>query len=222
MRTRFEAIRDARPDDIAWPDMVWPVEPDVALRGRVVELSVVNLARDGAELFSALDDDRVWTHMATRPRSAEEYVEQLGRSLAMGRLPWVVRLREPVRGRPAGSVVGTSSYLEVSVADARLEIGSTAYTPGVWGSAVNADTKLLLLGHAFDVLRVGRVQLKTDVRNVRSQQAIARLGARYEGTLRRYQRRADGSVRDTVMFSVTAEEWPLVRDGLRSRVAADR
>lgn len=220
MTTRFDVIRDARPDDLAWPDMVWPVEPGITLRGRVVELSVVDLARDGAELFSALDDQRVWTHMATRPRSAEEYVEQLGRSLAMGRLPWVVRLREPVRGLPAGSVVGTSSYLEVSVADARLEIGSTAYTPAVWGSAVNADTKLLLLGHAFDVLRVGRVQLKTDVRNVRSQQAIARLGARYEGTLRRYQRRADGSVRDTVMFSVIAEEWPLVRDGLLSRVAA--
>ena len=58
---------------------------------------------------------------------------------------------------------------------------------------------------------MGRVQLKTDIRNVRSQQAIARLGARYEGILRRYQRRADGSIRDTVLFSVTAEEWPAVR-----------
>jgi RimJ/RimL family protein N-acetyltransferase len=69
------------------------------------------------------------------------------------------------------------------------------------------------------MLRVGRVQLKTDVRNVRSQRAIARLGATYEGTLRRYQRRADGSVRDTVMFSVTADGWPNVRQGLRERLA---
>jgi RimJ/RimL family protein N-acetyltransferase len=89
----------------------------------------------------------------------------------------------------------------------------------VWATAVNPDVKLLLLGHAFATLRAGRVQLKTDVRNVRSQQAIARLGARYEATLRRYQRRADGTVRDTVLFSITAEEWPAVRDRLHDRVA---
>lgn len=71
--------------------------------------------------------------------------------------------------------------------------------------AVNPDTKLLLLGLAFDTLGAGRVQLKTNVRNVRSQRAIDRLGARYEGTLRRYQRRADGTVRDTALFSIVAE-----------------
>ena len=80
--------------------------------------------------------------------------------------------------------------------------------------------KLLLLGYAFDTLHMGRVQLKTDIRNHRSQQAIARLGATYEGVLRRYQRRVDGTVRDTVMFSITAEEWPSVRDRLSDRVSA--
>jgi RimJ/RimL family protein N-acetyltransferase len=199
--------------------MQWPVAPGVRLAGEVVELALVDLARDVPDLFAALDDDRVWTHMTLRPRSAEEYVEQLGRALAVGHLPWVVRLTKPYRGLAAGQVVGTSSYLEVSVRDARLEVGSTAYTPSLWGTAVNPEAKLLLLEHAFEVLGVGRVQLKTDVRNVRSQQAIARLGAGYEGTLRRYQRRADGSVRDTVMFSVTAEDWPAVRAGLRGRAA---
>jgi RimJ/RimL family protein N-acetyltransferase len=218
MTTRFEPIRDARPDDLPWPDLVWPVAPETTLTGDVVELSVVDLARDGHELFAALDDDGVWAHMTSRPRTAEEHVEQLARALALGRLPWVVRLRKPLGTFSAGSVVGTTSYLEVSVADARLEIGSTAYAPAVWGSGVNPETKLLLMGHAFEVLRAGRVQLKTDVRNLRSQRAIARLGARYEGTLRRYQRRADGSMRDTVMFSVTAEEWPDVRQGLRRRL----
>ena len=86
----------------------------------------------------------------------------------------------------------------MSVADARLEIGLTAYRPQVWASVVNPECKLLLLGLAFEALGAGRVQLKTDVRNERSQRAIARLGARHEGTLRRYQRRADGTVRDTV------------------------
>src|SRR6185312_3709601 len=144
----------------------------------------------------------------------------LEQSLAAGRLPWVVRLVATLAGLPAGTVVGSSTYLDVSVTDARLEIGSTAYTPAVWGSAVNPETKLLLLGHAFESLGAGRVQLKTDVRNHRSQQAIARLGARYEGTLRRYQRRADGTVRDTVLFSITAEEWPDVEAGLRARLVA--
>jgi RimJ/RimL family protein N-acetyltransferase len=83
---------------------------------------------------------------------------------------------------------------------------------------VNPDAKRLLLEYAFDVLGAGRVQLKTDVRNVRSQQAIARLGARYEGTMRRHQRREDGSVRDTVLFSILAEEWEDVRFGLLKRL----
>lgn len=214
----FHPVADPRPADHPWPAMAWPVDPEARLEAGVVELRIVDLARDGAELFSALDHKRVWTHMTSRPGSAEEYVEQLTRSLALGRLPWVVRLREPVSGLPAGSIVGTSSYLEVSVADARLEVGATAYTPTVWGTAVNPSAKLALLEHAFEVLHAGRVQLKTDVRNTRSQQAIARLGAQYEGTLRRYQRRADGSVRDTVVFSVTAEEWPTVETGLRARL----
>jgi N-acetyltransferase len=214
----FEPVPDARPDDRAWPEMVWPVDPDVRLSGDAVEVSLVDLARDGADLFAALDDERVWAHMSNRPGSVEEYVDRLARSLAVGWLPWVVRLRRATRGLPAGSVVGTSSYLDVSVTDARLEVGATAYSPELWGSKVNPEVKLLLLGHAFEALRVGRVQLKTDVRNDRSQRAIERLGARHEGTLRRYQRRADGSLRDTVMFSVTAEEWPEVRRGLLERL----
>jgi RimJ/RimL family protein N-acetyltransferase len=124
----------------------------------------------------------------------------------------------PVGGLPRGAVAGTSSYLEVSPHDARLEIGWTAYAPAVWGSALNPEAKLLLLGYAFETLVMGRVQLKTDIRNVRSQQAIARLGARYEGVLRRYQRRADASIRDTVLFSITAEQWPEVRARLSARL----
>jgi RimJ/RimL family protein N-acetyltransferase len=114
-------------------------------------------------------------------------------------------------GLAAGSVVGTSSYLDTSASDARLEIGFTAYTPVVWAGVVNPETKLLLLGYAFDVLGAG---------HARSQQAIARLGAQYEGVLRRYQRRSDDTVRDTMMFSVLAEEWPTVRAALIARLEA--
>ncbi|MCF6745206.1 GNAT family N-acetyltransferase [Blastococcus sp. KM273128] len=200
--------------------MTWPLATDTKLRGRTVVLTPVVPERDAGELFTALDADAVWRHVAGRPADADEMAGLLQRGIASGRLPWLVRLVQPVAGLPTGAVGGMSSYLDISVSDARLEIGSTSYTPPVWGTSVNPETKLLLLGHAFDVLGVGRVQLKTDVRNVRSQQAIARLGARYEGTLRRYQRRADGTVRDTILFSVLAEEWPAVRDALQARLAS--
>ena len=119
----------------------------------------------------------------------------------------------------AGTVIGTASFLEVDVSAARLEIGATAYAPAVWATAVNPDVKLALLAFAVEQLGAGRVQMKTDVRNARSQRAIAGLGATYEGTLRRYQRRADDTVRDTALFSITIEEWPGVRSGLEQRLA---
>ena len=132
----------------------------------------------------------------------------------------MVRLRVPYRGLDAGTVVGTSSYLDVVPNDSRLEIGWTAYAPAVWGSAVNPDTKLALLRHAFDELGAGRVQLKTDVRNQRSQRAIAGIGARYEGCCSATSAEADGTIRDTALFSIIAEEWPAVRERLQARVAA--
>jgi RimJ/RimL family protein N-acetyltransferase len=214
----FAPVTDARPQDAPWPAMTWPPAPGVALGGRHVEVTCADPARDAEPLFAALDDERVWQHVKGRPDTAHAYAATLDAKRAAGTLQWVVRLRAPYAGLPAGTVVGTTSYLDVSVPDARLEIGSTAYAPAVWGTAVNPDAKRVLLAHAFDVLGAGRVQLKTDVRNVRSQRAIARLGARYEGTLRRYQRRGDGTVRDTVVFSILAEEWPAVRAGLEQRL----
>jgi RimJ/RimL family protein N-acetyltransferase len=164
---------------------------------------------DAEELFHALDHDACWDHVAGRPTDPKEYAATLAAAPGAGRWPWVVR--------QAGLVVGTTSYLDVSLPDARLEIGSTAYSPSVWATDINPTCKLLLMEWAFDH-GFGRVQLKTDIRNRRSQAAIAKLGAAYEGVLRRYQRRSDGTVRDTVMYSVTAEEWPGVRERLRARL----
>ncbi len=198
---------DSRPDDVVWPQAEWP--PPHELVGDHVTLSQF-VPADAPELYAALDHDACWDHVAGRPTSPEEYAATLAQAPQSGRWPWVVRR--------ASEVVGTTSYLEVSLPDARLEIGSTAYSPSVWATEVNPECKLLLMSWAFDH-GFGRVQLKTDIRNRRSQAAIAKLGAAYEGVLRRYQRRQDGTVRDTVMFSVTAEEWPGVRERLRARLA---
>lgn len=207
---RFVPRVDPRPGDVAWPQALWPVPDDTVLVGRYVRLSPAR-DDDADELFAALDHDAVWAHVRGRPTSADELRASLSAAHSSGRWPWIVR--------QDGAVVGTTSYLEVSPVDARLEIGFTLYTPSVWGTAVNPECKLLLMEWAFEVARMGRVQLKTDIRNARSQAAIARLGAQYEGVLRRYQRRQDGSVRDTVVFSVLAEEWPAVKAGLLARLS---
>ena len=216
----FVALTDSRPNDTEWPALAWPPRPGVALAGDVVTLVPLVPDRDAPQLFTSLDDDAVWAHLAGRPSTPDEYAANLQRAIDAGMYPWAVTLTQASAGFEAGTVIGTTSYLDISVPDARLEIGSTAYARPFWGSAVNPQSKLLLLEYAFDVLGTGRVQLKTDIRNERSQRAIERLGASYEGILRRYQRRADGTVRDTVMFSITAEDWPRVGAALRDRVAA--
>lgn len=212
-------LRDPRPDDSRWPALDWPPAPDAVLLGRAVELRPTDPDRDAPELFAALDDEAVWRHVRGRPNDAGDYATSLRNRIADGNFIWTVRLRQPYRGLAAGTVVGTSSYLEVSPADGRLEIGSTSYASSLWGSIVNPDAKLALLTEAFDHLGAGRVQLKTDIRNERSQRAIARLGAQFEGVLRRYQRRADDTIRDTVLFSIIVEDWPQVREQLQARVA---
>jgi len=201
-----------------WPQAEWP--PPHELVGEHVTLTQF-VPADAPELFAALDHDACWDHVVGRPSSPEEYAATLPQAPQAGRWPWVVRQAGRADGGAqgqAGRVLGTTSYLDVSLPDARLEIGSTAYTPAVWATDVNPECKLLLMTWAFDH-GFGRVQLKTDIRNRRSQAAIAKLGATYEGVLRRYQRRQDGTVRDTVMYAVTAEEWPGVRERLRARLA---
>ena len=215
---RFEPLRDSRPADQAWPPASWPIADAVVLRGLTVQLTKAALS-DAAELLDALSDDRAWQHLPALATDVEQMQAQLQQRLSDASWHcWIIRLRSPVGDIPAGTVVGTTSFLDTVAGSARTEIGATQYSPDVWGTQVNPECKLLLLGYAFEVLGMGRVQLKTDVRNARSQQAIARLGAKYEGVLRRYQRRADGTVRDTVMFSITAEDWPDVRKRLQQRL----
>jgi RimJ/RimL family protein N-acetyltransferase len=202
-------LEDPRPDDVSWPDARWVPLDAVTLDLHDVTLRLVTES-DARALFDAINDDRCWAHVAGRPLDGDDLRATITQSPAVGRHMWIVARQ--------GKIVGTTSFLDVSIHDARLEIGSTMYAPAQWGSNLNPTCKFLLMSYAFDELGMGRVQLKTDIRNVRSRHAIERLGARYEGVLRRYQRRADGTVRDTVMYSVIAEDWPVVRAGLLKRI----
>jgi N-acetyltransferase len=204
----FSTRPDPRPGDGPWPRVQWPLDPSTTLTHSGVTVRLAT-PRDGLALFEALDHDACWTHVKGRPESEDDVVQMVLDATRQGRWMWVAELD--------GRIVGTTSFLEVSPADARLEIGWTVYAPDVWATRVNPACKYLLMEWAFEH-DFGRVQLKTDIRNARSQRAIARLGAAYEGVLRRYQRRQDDSVRDTVVFSVTAEDWPRVRAALLARL----
>ncbi len=122
------------------------------------------------------------------------------------------------RGADDGRVVGATKLGDLDLVNESAHIGWTAYDPGVWGTAVNPETKLLLLGLAFDH-GFGRVKLQADSRNARSRAAIEKLGARFEGIARRHKRRADGSWRDSAVYSIIVDEWPAVRSGLEARLA---
>ncbi len=129
--------------------------------------------------------------------------------------PYLVRL---VGGPHDGQAVGTTTMADFDETHERTHIGWTAYDPRVWGTAVNPECKLLLLDLAFRH-GYGRVHLQADAANERSRAAISRLGATFEGVLRRHQRRADGTWRDNAMYSILADEWPAVRAGLEARLA---
>ena len=119
-----------------------------------------------------------------------------------------------------GRVIGSTAYLAVVAKHKRAEVGSTWYSPEHWGTAVNPECKYLLLRHAFEDWGAVRIQLGTDVRNIHSQGAILKLGAKFEGKLRNHGIRPDGSVRDAMLYSIIAAEWPEVRARLLSRIEA--
>jgi RimJ/RimL family protein N-acetyltransferase len=148
---------------------------------------------------------------AAMPKSADEM-----------RAKWIPaaaqRFAYVVRTVADGKVVGTSSLADVDLVNEGIHLGYTGYAPAVWGTAVNPAAKLLLLEHAFETCGFGRVKIQTGSKNTRSQAAIAKLGATREGVLRRHKLMADGSFRDTVVFSILADEWPDVRKRLEARI----
>ncbi|TDO54044.1 RimJ/RimL family protein N-acetyltransferase [Kribbella sp. VKM Ac-2571] len=193
----------------------------VAPDGRPLVGDVVRLDRmqesDIDELYAAIANEQVYAGgfgggPAAMPTSAED-MRAKWIPAAAKRFAYVVRLVAD------GTVVGTSSLGDVDVVNERIHLGWTGYAPAVWGTAVNPATKLLLLEHAFETCGFGRVKIQTGSKNTRSQAAIAKLGATREGVLRRHMLLADGSFRDTVVFSILADEWPDVRKRLEDRIS---
>ena len=190
------------------------------LIGRIVRLDPTQES-DRDDLIDALDDPRVFAlGYAGGATDRVAAIENLIAGAGGDRVMYTIRLVGDTRFGPMGEVVGTTSLGDLEPRAQRAHAGWTAYRPALWGTGVNAEVKLLLLGHAFEDCGFERVKLQTDSINQRSQDAIARLGAVQEGVLRHHQPRADGSWRDTVVFSILSAEWPAVRAGLESRVRA--
>jgi RimJ/RimL family protein N-acetyltransferase len=172
------------------------------------------------ELVAAASDGRLWelwyTSVPSPETMAADIEGRLARQDAGTMLPFAVRRRSD------GVVVGATTFCNAEADVPRLEIGYTWTAAGAQRTGVNADSKLLLLSHAFDELGCLAVEFRTHWHNTRSRAAIARLGAKQDGVLRNHRRTADGSLRDTVVFSILDTEWPAVRNGLLHRLAAPR
>ena len=188
----------------------------VTLTGRVVRLEALSRSHV-PELTNAGQDENIWKHMVYGTIQTQsqmlELVEELIRRQEKGTdLPFaVIHL-------PTSQAIGMTRFMDIRPQDRALEIGGTWYAPSYQRTAVNTESKLLLLTHAFEVVGCIRVQFKTDSRNVQSQQALERIGAVREGVLRSHMVLSDGYIRDSVYYSIIASEWPQVKANLIKRL----
>ncbi|UWX03526.1 GNAT family N-acetyltransferase [Pseudoxanthomonas sp. NC8] len=199
----------------ATPLAAWREVPLLAGRHAVLEplqashVDALRVVVEGSGL------DRLWYTNVPAPEAMDAYVEAVLEAQAQGKvLPFVVR-------DATGAIVGSTRFYGLEPEVPRLAIGYTWYAPAVQRSGVNTECKLMLLGHAFDVLGCAGVYFETSRFNHASRAAIERLGARQDGVLRNCKRHADGTLRDTVVFSIIDSEWPAVRSHLQFRLEAN-
>jgi RimJ/RimL family protein N-acetyltransferase len=187
------------------------IEP-ISLTGRHALLEPLTEAHHDALVAAVRDGQlhKLWYTSAPSPAAMRAWIDA---ALSMrdneGAMPFVVRDARD------GSVVGSTRYFHVDAGNRRLEIGHTWLAQGAQRSGINTESKLLLLGHAFEALQCIAVEFRTHFMNRQSRAAIERLGAKQDGVLRSHQRLADGTLRDTVVYSIIESEWPTVKRHLQ-------
>jgi N-acetyltransferase len=191
-----------------------PLPNDAVLEGRLIRLTplvlehlpeLTRIAYENTDAFRL-------TSTPTDPEQAERYFGKAFADRAAGVAHPVTALTHE------GRVLGTTRITDVEARHRRCELGFTWFDPTVFRTGVNVESKLLLLGFAFETLGMHRVQIVTDPRNVRSQRAIRALGASYEGVLRRHMVAKDGYVRDSIVFAITDVDWPHLKPQLEARL----
>ena len=194
-----------------------PFLSPTTLTGRLVTLEP--LARDHHDgLVAAAADGQLWNLWYTSVPEPAGMAAEIGRRLALqasgSMLPFTVRRND------TGVIIGMTTMMNVDAVNRRVEIGSTWNAASAQRTGTNTESKLLLLTHAFQSLQCIAVEFRTHWMNQQSRAAIARLGAKQDGVLRSHSLARDGTLRDTVVFSIIAVEWPAVRSELRRRLAA--
>ena len=208
----IKLFRQAFPDIDRYTTYIMKTPQPVALSLNGIRLEPLGLQHE-AGLRQAAADGELWGLVFTSVPEPQDTAAYIRQALATEN-----RLAFAVIDEHNGQVIGSTSYHDIIVNAERLEIGYTWYAKSRWRSAVNTTCKYLLLSHAFDTLGAQTVGWRTDNLNIRSQQAIERLGAKKDGVIRGQQQRRDGSVRDTVMYSLIRAEWPQVKTALAARL----
>lgn len=198
-------------------DSSWLIETE--LKSKTV--SLIPLRKEhAAALVEAAADGRLWElwfTSAPNESTVDDYVDFALSEQAAGRaLPFVVVHNDTQK------IVGTTRICNADGHNRRVEIGYTWYAKSHQRTAVNTECKRLLLGYAFETLAVIAVEFRTHWHNHASRTAIARLGAKQDGVLRNHQKNADGSYRDTVVFSIIDHEWPMVKKSLEYKLRQTR
>ena len=191
------------------------IEHPLTLTGRLVVLEPLAEAHFEPllEIAMAAPEHYRFTSTPTTPVEAERYFGQAFRERDAGTAyPFAVR------HRASGELVGSSRLYKLDYGNRSCEVGFTWFAPAVHGSGVNLESKYLMLRYVFDSLDFLRVQFHTDARNLRSQKAILKLGAVYEGTLRAERVMKDGFIRDSMLFSIIHTDWPDVKRNLEARL----
>jgi RimJ/RimL family protein N-acetyltransferase len=191
------------------------IEP-VTLKGRHATLEPLTSEHHDA-LVGAASDGELWKLWYTTVAAPENMRAYIDKALAMREHQNAMAF--VIRDNRDGSVVGSTRYFNVDADTRRLEIGSTWHAARVQRSGINTECKLMLLTHAFETLKCIAVEFRTHWMNHQSRDAIVRLGAKQDGVLRNHQRMADGSYRDTVVFSIIESEWPAVKRHLQHKLA---
>ncbi|MGN8049311.1 GNAT family N-acetyltransferase [Curtobacterium sp. 22159] len=191
------------------------IAPAPTLTGDRVTLEPLG-AEHADDLRAAVADGDLWRTWYTSIPAPAQVADEIDRRLAEHEAGRMVPFA--VRDRPTGRVVGSTTFLNLDTANRRVEIGATFLARSAQRSGINTEAKLLMLSHAFDVWQCIAVEFRTHWHNTQSRAAIAALGAKQDGVLRNHAIGRDGTLRDTVVFSIIASEWPTVRLSLAERL----
>lgn len=186
----------------------------VILASEIIRLEPLSLEH-AADLLAAASHDEIWTYLDEPTPRTPTMIESLIRD-ALEDQSRGLRLPFAIIDIKTERAVGSTSFIDIRSRDRAVEIGWTWITPSQWGAGANTEAKFLLMSHAFEKQDAGRVAIKTDLRNERSQKAIEKLGATREGVWRNHRILSDGSYRHSVYYSVIDSEWPAVRDCLNA------